>query len=737
MLWLAMSGCSVGLQCWLASGVFLPIARRQSLEYVFVSASFTALAVDTASACALLVAAHLFVRRLAARQSPQPGLLTTGDVAYTRPLLGLAASGLALLNLIPGLGPILPVWSYVIVDLQWWWVLLLLAWVLVGVDRRLDGQPRAWLAGFLRTVSRRGAETTVVALAVAWAVLGTPNLRFSGLTNGDEPKYIRFCENLYQGLGFEVTNLQPIADLPAGYRSRWRRNFRLLARTLPGELRSLAADTAAFVVQPSRTFNRAREIDVGFLIGKNGGVYQLYNPGVSMLMFPAYYLDRRLGLVHPGSPAQWPAELRAVNAFFLGLYAVWTLLIFRFLHRLVPSNWLAGVVTVSIAFTLPVAGFPFQFYPELAGGVLLFLVAGHLLFADRAGPVVSVFQGLFAGYLPWLHIRFSAIAGVLFLATLVLRRHDRKRVTWFAAGFAVPVALLSLYAYHLTGSVMPTAMWSAEGSGPLFSGTGAALTSIGYLVDRDWGLFAHSPVYLLALPGYLSLARRRPDVVWLSLLAFLALLIPAAGHSLHGAGTTPMRLIVAAVPLGAVPLVEWLAERGTRRVPQVLFVLLLLVSLDNALAYNLHHYKGFGPLADWSFSGWKVNLLFPAEGRAPWLVSRANAALSVAWLVALAALFAWPLYRRSTDENLSPSAPSLPQLALGAVALLGLVGSGVSAATGEWVRNNYRIPAEIAATRAAGQLDGLGTCAVCWTSAAGHVGAATLMADLASVAPFR
>jgi hypothetical protein len=730
LLWLALCSLSAGLYLWLARGVLLPIARRDSLEYVFVSASFGLLAASIAAACAFIVAVHLCVRLAAAKLSPQPPLFADEDVAYAKPLVGLAAGAFGLLSLVPGFAWVPPVWWYLIVDWRWAWTLLLLVWVLARVVARAN------LLGVILE-ARWATEAAIVALAVAWAVLGTPNLRFSGLTDGDEPKYIRYCENLYQGLGFEVTNLRPIAELPADYRSAWRRNIRLLGLTLPGELRSLAADAAAFAGEPSRRFNRAREVDVGFLVGKNGGVYQLYNPGVSILMFPAYYLDRRFGGVQPGSSAQWPSELRAVNAFFLVLYAFWTLLIYRFLRRLVPSVWQAGVATVALALTLPVAAFPFQFYPELAGGVLLFLVASHLLFDDRARAVVSFLHGLLAGYLPWLHIRFSAMASVLFLAAFVLRRHDRRRVISFAAGFTAPVALLCLYAYHLTGSVMPTAMWSAEGSAPVFSGAGAALTSVAYLLDRDWGLFAHSPIYLLALPGYVWLARRRPDVAWVSLLCFLALLIPAAGHTLHGAGTTPMRLIVAAVPLAGVPLAAFLTECGRRPTRQVAVALLLVVSLDNALAYNFHHYKGFGPMVDWSFSGWKVNLLFPAEGRAPWLVSPANAALAFTWLIALAALVAWPSSRRSPNGSLVTSIGSRPRLALAAVALLGLVGTCVSAATGDWVRNTYRIPAAAAATRTAARLNELGGCAICWTSAAGRVNAAALMAILSAAAPSR
>ena len=96
-----------------------------------------------------------------------------------------------------------------------------------------------------------------------------------------------------------------------------------------------------------------------------------------------------------------------------------------------------------------------------------------------------------------------------------------------------------------------------------------------------------------------------------------------------------MRLIVAVVPLAATPLVEVLARAG--RATRIVFALLLLLSLDNAVAYNFHHDRTMDLLLDPNFSGWKVNLLFPKQSRWPFQVSAANGALLIVWLVALVA----------------------------------------------------------------------------------------------------
>src|SRR5262249_48125486 len=161
--------------------------------------------------------------------------------------------------------------------------------------------------------------------------------------------------------------------------------------------------------------------------------------------------------------------------------------------------------------------------------------------------------------------------------------------------------------------------WTAEGSEANFNFVGMIKNSAGYLLDREWGLFAHSPVFLLAIPGYWWMARERPKVAFMCALVFIALLLPAAGKTLVQA--TPMRLIVGVIPFAATPMITVLDRR--KGAVLIVFALLAILSLDNALSYNLHHYRHGDTLMDWSFSGWKVNLLFPQESRRPWTISPA------------------------------------------------------------------------------------------------------------------
>ena len=736
---LGLASLALGLHIWLARSVLAPLAAGGEVEYLFVSARAGTVGGSVLAAGLAVFGLHGLVRLAARRLTPSdrrpgPDLFSPADVSWARPLLCFAVSLLALGSFVPGPASVLPVLSYVVVDLRWWWTALVACWALVRVDRRLEGAGRAGIgraAARVPAVVRRGAPVVVLVLvALIWVVAGTPRVRFSPVAHGDEPKYLRYAETLYQGVGFQISELEPPTRVPE---ARLWRNLTLLATELPGELRQLAADAAAFAADPSRRFNRARQLEGNFLAGKNGGTYQMHLPGLSFLMLPAYLVDRQLS--GPGVRDHWPPRLRAVNTFFLAAYVVWALVIYGVLRRLAYARPVAFTATLAVALTMPMAAFPFQFYPEVAGGILLFLLLGYVV-RPAGGAAAAFAAGATAGYLPWLHVRFGALALVLAVAAGLALRRDARRTWAFGIGFAVLLGCLSLYVYRITGSLLPTALYYTEDAPSALSVAGAVRSSWGYLLDRDWGVLAHAPLYLVALPGYWWLVQRRPGIGWLSVLLPWCLIVPAGGHALAAAASTPMRLIVAVVPLAAVPLAEVLSRCGARQGFRVVFGLLAVLSLHNALAYNLHHVKGVGPLVDWSFSGWKTHLLFPAASRSAWEVSAANGGLLILWFLVLAVLVAAPALAAARARRGSVGPTGTRRLAgagagaFVAVTAFVLLGTGVAAATGSWGDTRYRVPAETAAWEAAGLLDRIDHCALCLSSRRGPIGTAGLVARL-------
>lgn len=735
---LGLAALSLGLHIWFVASALILASTSEDADYLFVSANFRTFAASTLLGVLLVFGGHGLVRRAAIRTgggcTASPESFSVADVAWARPLLLFAVSLLALGNLVPWLANVMSVLSHVVVDLRWWWTSVIVFWLLAGIDRRLNGMMRAWIGRVVPAssipVRRFVLGMTVMTITAGWAMVGTPHLRFSSVLHGDEPRYVRYCEMFYRGTGFELSRYsRDRAAVEIGEFRIWR-NFTLLAKKLPGELRQLAMDAENWLAEPSRRFNRARVVPVNILIGKNGGTYQQHLPGLSFMMLPAYVLDRQIGGVQVGS--EWPRRLWAVNSFSLTAYVVLAFLVLGLLRRLGYTRPVSFVAMLAVILTFPVAAFPFQFYPEVIAGVFVCLVTGYVC-RPWKNVSSSFLAGAFAGYLPWLHVRFGGIALILAAAAGVALRNDARRLCGFAVGFGVVLACLSLYLYCITGSIVPTALWPADG-GSVLSFSGMTRSAWAYLLDRDWGVLPYAPVLLLAAPGYWFLFRCQRQVAWLCVLLPAALIAPAAGYSVIPGASTPTRFIVAIVPLAAVPLAEILSRHGGRRIVQIGFGLLFMLSLDNALAYNLHHQKHYGPLVDWSFSGWKTNLLFPDAGRAPWDVSVTNGLLLTAWLAVLISLVTAPavmqwLQARNAGR-ISIAGRRLHARAgagmLVGAAVLVLLGTAVSGVINSRSHHRFRVPPRTAALEAAALLEEIEHCAVCLSTRRGDIGTKTV-----------
>jgi hypothetical protein len=178
-----------------------------------------------------------------------------------------------------------------------------------------------------------------------------------------------------------------------------------------------------------------------------------------------------------------------------------------------------------------------------------------------------VLAGLAVVALPWLSVKYAAVAAVL--AVLVLWRLARSgRVAAalsLAGGLgAAGVLFLALHqlwwggltAYASGDHFVKTGEASVMGVDPDY--VGRSLRLVALLVDRAYGLAAWAPVWLLAVVALAALARRRPDG-W-ALLAAPALtgwaMATWAALTMHGFWW-PGRQVVAVLPLLLVALLWW------------------------------------------------------------------------------------------------------------------------------------------------------------------------------------
>lgn len=701
----------IGMNAWLVGAAFEPIVREgRGVEYILVSHSFSRFLLDVAGAAALLLMLQVLVFKR--HENPRETFLSVAGTRHLRVLWWLALSLLPLVNLLAPLAGRLPALSYLLFDLRfYWWPL-----VLVGLFRGA-GLPLAGSTGWPPTISRRWVLASLVVVPIAIAVISTPHLRFTGALDGDEPKYIRFCENFYQGLGFDISHHRLLTDLGPKDEPRVFDNVRRLLRAVPEEAALLVGDARRFV-GASAPVRLVAKPDM-FFAGKHAGtVYQLHGPGLSFLLFPGYYLDRRLTGSGVGYQNEFPTSMPAVYVSLLALYAGYALALYGLLLAYGGNRLRAWFMALVGVIALPAGAFAFQIYPEIAAGLILFVLVRDLI-APSCNTFMTFALGLLAGFLPWLHLRFGAATIVIMAAMLMRVRPWSARLS-LAAGAAVTLGSLSLYTYRLTGALLPSVPFGPDE--PL--SFAHVLNGVpGFAFDRVFGMFPHAPIYLLALPGIGVAWRRRPAVAWI-LALILVVVVTAASHGFQAAGATPDRYLVAVAPLLLLFVADAMMVWSRRRLFVAVFALLTLVSIETAVRYNLHHLKGFGPLVAKQFSGWRFNLLFPSLGTEPWPAIPRDAVLLVLWGAVVVLLIFVPWWRTRRSEPLTVD-EGLPMPSVGdlcgtlfAVALLGMI---VGVGTGGTMDRQYFTPFKEARERALSAFADMHRCAVCYSSALGAI----------------
>ena len=187
-------------------------------------------------------------------------------------------------------------------------------------------------------------------------------------------------------------------------------------------------------------------------------------------------------------------------------------------------------------------------------------------------------------------------------------------------------------------------------------------------------------------------------IVYVAVLATCAaaLFLPAAGQGYEVDGSTPLRHVLAIVPLGMLGVAEVVQRcRQNRRVLAAIATLGAL-SVQNAWAYNLHHTKTGTVMVDASVSGWKVSLLFPRIDHA-WLAAPGALAMTfdsislAVWLAISAGLIVWGITAGPGSPEKASTARSWTALAVGSMAATVVVGMVAIGSGGPATDERYMI----------------------------------------------
>jgi hypothetical protein len=219
------------------------------------------------------------------------------------------------------------------------------------------------------------------------------------------------------------------------------------------------------------------------------------------------------------------AAAKGVLVVFAAILAA--LLAWIAVRRFAVTPGIALPVVAVFAASAPLAAYGNQVYPELPAAVCV-LVAVAALTRPLRGAAPWVL-GAAVVALPWLAIKYAPVAAALAVTGISILIRDRRRraAATLVAGLilagiafvAVHLALWDGVTAYASGDHFVGGEFTAVGTRPNYVGRSVRL--MGLLVDREFGLAAWQPAWLLAVPAIAFLLRRRPPH-WPVLVAPLA-----------------------------------------------------------------------------------------------------------------------------------------------------------------------------------------------------------------------
>ncbi len=304
--------------------------------------------------------------------------------------------------------------------------------------------------------------------------------------------------------------------------------------------------------------------------GVNGEIYSIHAPGLPAVVAPALALFGYHGVV-----------------VFLALISAWaTAMAWMSVWRVTGNAEASWFGWATVALSVPFVFHAFTAYPDGLGAALVMAGVLTALIDREASRRQLVAAGCALALLPWVHTRFaiSACALAVVIGARQLSASDRlQRLGAFAMVPVLSAAAWFGFFYAVYGTPNPAAPYG-----------GSAQTTIGniprgltgLLLDQQFGMLPNAPVYICALAGFGTMARRQPRIA-----AELALLIgpyavaSAAYYMWWGGHSSPARFLVSVLLPMAIPSGVWFARSGTAARVLAGGTLLVSVLMTSSLAW--------------------------------------------------------------------------------------------------------------------------------------------------------
>lgn len=255
------------------------------------------------------------------------------------------------------------------------------------------------------------------------------------------------------------------------------------------------------------------------LLGKNG-LFNIHNVGLPLLLALPLKIKGVLG-------AQLTMLLlSAFLPFFVFLFAC------RFSKN--QKNIFYSVLLSSIA--LPFIPASFRIFPDILAGILSLAALYGVFFYSSMNYLKKIILIFCIAFLPWLQIKFSAAAFILFFAFLFLEFLNYKKIKYFNPSnkiivllfliiFSISFLLLAYYNFYAFDSV-----FGPYSNGALVLNKTNFMVLLGLFLDQNHGFLMQNPIHFVGVFYCAYLYYYNRFAFWVWLLVFLSFVIP---HSMH------------------------------------------------------------------------------------------------------------------------------------------------------------------------------------------------------------
>lgn len=282
------------------------------------------------------------------------------------------------------------------------------------------------------------------------------------------------------------------------------------------------------------TFNPGA-IDKIVAKGLDGHLYPVHGIGYSLLLAPFYAVGKRLGTV-----------------FFSALLLTSIFYLTYIFSKKITKNINLSLILVSVIFlNIPLFNFSALNFTDAVGAFIFIFALYNLLYTKK----YYLFVTIALSFLPWVHVRYSFVALILYLFSVLKIPKILKYLRLF---FPLSIICYLFFLKITFGSFNPYIPYTLFGDTAFYGHFLWNLTSL--FIDRQFGLFVYSPIFLFCFPGTFFWYKRNKLSLLLVLFIMIMYLVPISIIDVRQGYAPPARLFVTLLPLFLPSLVFFFKE---------------------------------------------------------------------------------------------------------------------------------------------------------------------------------